>query len=650
LAHFKPGATSATITVEPTREFSGEVTNTGGLPAENLKFYMDLRLNGDNIYRVRREPTTDADGKFTAKNLCPQASMYAWWHSDNEDNRDYDYGNADIDLSKLSPGELIRFEAKQYLNTLMGKVVDDKGQPIAKASVRMGSYDLVQQNERRKQYTTDANGDFEIPRLAPGKAELTITAKGYLTKRFHPDTDSFDFEAVLKPDTAERVNRVKIVDDEDKPLADVAVRLRISTRPGDSKEINKETRRALTDKEGVATFELKPDFVKDIFGRPIIECDVDGYDLAFVGADPREELDIVLRIHKSEQPWQAQALDMETGKPLPDATARLRSMQVEGSSNYASFPEEDRIVFEADNWGIINFNRFSKKDRISVEVSAPGYAKEQKYFSEQGPEDTVFRLSRAGKVLGKVVRTDDGELPADLRVLLTMTSGRRVREYLQVEKAGSFSWDHCAPGQYTLSAMSPTEEGRKLICPSACEAEVKAGQTVNVVVEIEKGVLVCGKKLYAEAGSTYPLRFSKAEHWCVWTKKLYVLSRRTEEALEAQDSSKALKLLEESRGHFYALHKETATFHCNDLIYEFRTEAAKSQPSETLLQAVVKKLDQAAPSCIARKKPEEYAAAKDAWKKAIGPLLDDGRIDSSEQDSLNKASEVFYRAFGIQYE
>ena len=500
LAHFSPGTTSATVTLKPTRDFSGEVTNTGGLPAGNLKFYMDLRLNGDNIYRVRREPTTDADGKFTAKNLCPQASMYAWWHSDNEDNRDYDYGNAEINLAKLSPGELIRFEAKQYLNTLMGKVVDDKGKPIANTSIRIGSYDLVQQNERRKQYTTDVNGDFEIPRLAPGKAELTITAKGYLTKRFHPDTDSFDFEAVLKPDTAERVNRVKIVDDEDKPLADVAVRLRISKRPGDSKEINKETRRALTDKEGVATFELKPDFVKDILGRPIIECDLDGYDLAFVGVDPREELDIVLRIHKSEQPWQAQALDMETGKPLPDATARLRSMQVEGSNNYASFTEEEGTVFEADSQGMINFNRFSKKNRISVEVSAPGYAKEQKWFSEQGPEDTVFRMSRAGIILGKVVRTDDGELPADLRVLLMMTSGRRTREYLPVEENGSFSWDHCAPGQYTLSAMSPTEEGRKLICPSACETEVKTGQTVKVVVEIEKGVLVCGRMLDAETG------------------------------------------------------------------------------------------------------------------------------------------------------
>ena len=172
----------------------------------------------------------------------------------------------------------------------------------------------------------------------------------------------------------------------------------------------------------------------------------------------------------------------------------------------------------------------------------------------------------------------------------------------------------------------------------------------EATLEYRKGYLANVKKLYAEAGSTYPLRFSKAEHWCVWTKKLYVLSRRTEEALKTRDSKKALGLLEELRGHFYALHEETETLHCNDLIYAFRTEAARSELSEERLQAIVKRLEKAEPSFVARNKSKEYTEAKDTWKRAITPLLDDGRIDSAEQDSLQKASEAFYRAFGIQYE
>ena len=82
------------------------------------------------------------------------------------------------------------------------------------------------------------------------------------------------------------------------------------------------------------------------------------------------------------------------------------------------------------------------------------------------------------------------------------------------------------------------------------------GQVEHAVLEYRKGYLANVKKLYSEAAETYPVRFSKAEHWCVWTKKLYTLSRQTEEALKRQDAEKALKLLEQARNHFYALHKE----------------------------------------------------------------------------------------------
>jgi len=500
LAHFEAGATSALITLSAARTFTGEVTNTEGLPAENLKFYLDLKLNGDTIYRVRREPTTDEEGKFTVKNLCPRALFYAWWHSDHEDNRDYDYGNADIDLAKLAPGEPIRFEAKQYLNTLMGKVLDDQGKPIAKAGIQVGSYTMMPQNERRKQYTTDENGEFEIAHLAPGEVELVIMAKGYLTKRFHVETDSFDFEAVLRPDTGQRLNQVRVVNDENEPLSNIPVRFLISQRGKDKNEYQQEWLHALTNSEGIAQFEVQLDFEKFVFERTIIECDIEGYDLAYVGVNPKEELDFTLKVHKSDQHWEGQVLDMETGKPIPGATARVKGMQIENTNNYAFFPEDKVFVFQADSQGHIRLSRFSSKDGISLEVSAPNYAKEQKWFSAERPADTIFRLTRAGRITGRVTRTDGGELPADLRVSLVMTSGRRVREYLPIEEDGSFSWDHCTPGSYTLSAISPTTEGRKLICTSPCEAEVKTGETVDVVIKMEKGVLVCGTMLDVATG------------------------------------------------------------------------------------------------------------------------------------------------------
>jgi len=500
LAHFKAGVTSAEIALSASRTYAGEVTNTDGLPSGNLKFYLDLKLNDDTNYRVRREPKTDEDGKFTVKNLCPKALYYAWWSSDNEDNRDYDYGNADIDLAKLGPDEPIRFEAKKYLNTLMGKVVDDQGKPIARATIQIVGYKMMQQNERNNQHTTDEKGEFEIARLAPGEVELTITAKGYLTKRCRTETDSFDFEAVLRPDTGQRSNQVKVVGDDDKPLANVPVHLRVSKREKDEKEYKKEMMQAMTDAEGIVKFELQLDSDKYVYSGGMIECDLEGYDLACVRANLREELDLVLKVHKSDRHWQAQVLDMNTGKPIEGATARVIGMQIENSGDYAFFEEEQGMEFDSDSQGNIQFARFSIKDRISVDVLAPGYSKEQKWLSARSSDDTVFRLSRAGTITGKVTLTDAGEVPDGFRILLEMTSDRRVREYVPAEKDGSFTCDHCKPGYYKLTADSTSEEGRKLICCSDCQVEVKAGQTVDVVIEMEKGTSVSGTMIEAATG------------------------------------------------------------------------------------------------------------------------------------------------------
>ncbi|HCO94851.1 MAG TPA: hypothetical protein DIU00_13020, partial [Phycisphaerales bacterium] len=164
------------------------------------------------------------------------------------------------------------------------------------------------------------------------------------------------------------------------------------------------------------------------------------------------------------------------------------------------FGEERDIEFQSDSRGHVEFPRFSIKDQISVDVSAPGYSKEQKWLSAKSTDDSVFRLSRTGTITGRVTLTDAGELPDGLRILLEMISDRRVREYVPAEQDGSFSYDHCKPGPYKLSADSSTEEGRKLICCSDCQVEVKAGQTVNAIIEMEKGISVSGTMIDAATG------------------------------------------------------------------------------------------------------------------------------------------------------
>ena len=262
----------------------------------------------------------------------------------------------------------------------------------------------------------------------------------------------------------------------------------------------KETTQATTDAEGIVKFELQMDTEKYVYSGGMIECDLEGYDLACVRANMREEMDLVMTIHKSDKHWEAEVLDAETGKPIAEATARVRGMQIGDSGNYASFDEESEMEFQSDSRGHVEFARFSIKDQISVDVTAPGYSKEQKWLSARSPEDSVFRLSLAGTITGKVRLTDSGEPPDGLRVLLEMPSESRVREYVTAEKDGSFSCDHCKPGSYKLTANSFSEQGRKYICCSDSQVEVKAGQTVEVVIEMEKGTSVSGTMIDAATG------------------------------------------------------------------------------------------------------------------------------------------------------
>jgi hypothetical protein len=57
--------------------------------------------------------------------------------------------------------------------------------------------------------------------------------------------------------------------------------------------------------------------------------------------------------------------------------------------------------------------------------------------------------------------------------------------------------------------------------------------------QFSRGFVLTVKKLYSEAGQTYPVRFAKAECWTAWTKKLYVLTRKAEDAFGKGDIDQA---------------------------------------------------------------------------------------------------------------
>lgn len=157
------------------------------------------------------------------------------------------------------------------------------------------------------------------------------------------------------------------------------------------------------------------------------------------------------------------------------------------------------------------------------------------------------------------------------------------------------------------------------------------------------------KQIYTETPDTYPTRFSKIDDWCSWIKQLYVISVKADKSMNS--SSSALAELERIRGHFYALHNRSGTLTVSDLIYAFRTEAAKESPALASLQKLHASIvAQPVLSAKAKDNPAAFEAARQAWNAAVNPLLQKNALTADERTALQKATERFYRLYGVQFE
>lgn len=511
LVSLEAGATSAVLRLEPTRDYKGEVTSPDGLPAPGLKFYMDLQLNASNIYRVRAEPKTDADGRFKARNLCPQAEYYAWWSSDNEDNREYDYGNASIELAGLKPGDPIRFEARHYINTLMGRVVDDQGKPIAGAIIQPQPSNLMPQDVRLslREIKTDARGEFTIPRLAAGEIVLRVRADGYKTRGVKTPTDSVDLEVALAASTgSDYVYDLTVRDEDGRPVAGTRIAYYEVFFAGSGPTTRCLT--ATTDAAGKATFTRKPAKEGDE-GRIFLGCDAPGYNLTFRGLAFDEDADAELVLGKGGC-WSGQIVD-EQNKPIPGANVLVNGMRPGGlqdSRSYAYFGEwverEVRYEFRSDAQGRFQLDRFGSNNYLNAAISAPGYVPLRAFFEPTRDKGSkIFTLLLAVPLKGKVVRADGKPLPDEMGDVyaepLPPGAPSSQSGTAKVNADGTFEFDNLQAGQYRIMARVSRKEDRRLLCANPPVVELKQGEPGRVTVTMELGTPVEGKVASVGSGT-----------------------------------------------------------------------------------------------------------------------------------------------------
>ncbi|MEK7866557.1 MAG: carboxypeptidase regulatory-like domain-containing protein [Planctomycetota bacterium] len=119
-----------------------------------------------------------------------------------------------------------------------------------------------------------------------------------------------------------------------------------------------------------------------------------------------------------------------------------------------------------------------------LSATAPGHVQDVKEKVEAGSENVDFKLTRAGRIEGRVVRKSDGspiDSPAVACRLVSMQAWEQNR--VQVGEAGTFVVDGVGAGKHIIQARA------KGFAPGqSAEFDVALGQTVTgIVVELTPG-------------------------------------------------------------------------------------------------------------------------------------------------------------------
>ena len=176
------------------------------------------------------------------------------------------------------------------------------------------------------------------------------------------------------------------------------------------------------------------------------------------------------------------------------------------------------------------------------------------------------------------------------------------------------------------------------------------GDVQSAASQFESNFVAVSKKLYSEAASIYPLRFSKMKDWCDWTKRFYSLTRKTQTALGNRQTEEARSLLSDLRGHFLFLHTASTTQKSNDYIYAYLLETRADRPETMELAWLQTLVEFGKPAAKARASPTEFAKAESAWSDQIALVMRDGSLEDGELELLRVATARFYRDFGVQFE
>ncbi|MCP4642736.1 MAG: carboxypeptidase regulatory-like domain-containing protein [bacterium] len=500
------GSVSAEVPIAAVREYDGAVSNEGGLPAGNLSFRLAPRLNGTTLHAAESSHTTDAEGQCRLGRLCPDVPYRAWWAGGSESNRDYGEDDAPVDVAAAGPGEPVRFVARQYVNALMGKVVDKGGNPVKDARLWIADGRMSAEDPSSQKIRTDDAGEFTVSRLADGDVVLMARADGFRNRMVCVRSDAVDAVVDLHPLSDRPILRVSVRDEKAEPVTNAGITIRQDAQHGVAEAMTYPT--VYTDANGRADFEFPlPEKGRLYLGTVV--CDAPGYNIESHWVNLASNAEIRFMLRPEESFWRGRVIDA-SGSPVEGAEvvvakiihkdARIHKDGLRysiGTDTSVTSPE----TFTTAADGRFVLHRIGSDYQASCVVRAAGHAPNSAYFMPEDADRTVVvRLAKAGRVEGHVeFEGMEGDLPPMHFSLGCYHGG--VHYKFRINPDGTFAPRDVAARTYECRPpFHLPPELSTYVAPPRMEVKIQEGQTTELELRFERGTRVSGTLVEAATG------------------------------------------------------------------------------------------------------------------------------------------------------
>lgn len=199
---FAPPVSDVRVVLYPAATISGRVVDTQGQPVRDRD--VTVRFHHPDDALITESSKTDASGHFSITGLMPGTHSIAVIPEEQ-----IRAGFADATV-ELAPGESktnfeIRYEGDSFV--VAGRVVDERGQPIRRATVQL----LGVRGSQPADGNTDGDGRFELLRIPEGTYMVMVFRDGF--ESIHASAKAGDRDLLFTLSSAAQVElRGRVVD------------------------------------------------------------------------------------------------------------------------------------------------------------------------------------------------------------------------------------------------------------------------------------------------------------------------------------------------------------------------------------------------------------------------------------------------------